>query len=283
MIRARNPLVNDDSLVYLTGHVFRQSPPQHLARRDISSFAMRASPTLALCSFAPSTSKSRVKCTRGSKLRTSALSPDDEKLYFTLGVSPGASQEAVKRAYKRLAKQFHPDVSDAPDAEVRFNEISTAYQRLCEDRGMLANVGSDEWREKWSAQLRTMREVEKGATKVNVRRRRVVRAARGVGQEEASDSDASGSATQSQATQRQVEDLERALRDDDDEEDVSPEESQWQREQEMQWAVRAQLGGLRDRERRRRRVTPTEKGKFVEPFADISRTAHDDEWNHTVQ
>jgi hypothetical protein len=62
------------------------------------------------------------------------------------------------------------------------------------------------------------------------------------------------------------------------------EESAWQREQETRWAVRAQLGGLRDRERRRRRVVPPQKGKFVEPFADGgSRTAHDDEWNHSVQ
>ena len=56
-----------------------------------------------------------------------------------------------------------------------------------------------------------------------------------------------------------------------------------QREQETRWAVRAQLGGLRDRERRRRRVMPPQKGKFVEPFAEGSRISSDDEWNHSVQ
>jgi hypothetical protein len=96
-----------------------------------------------------------------------------------------------------------------------------------------------------------------------------------------------------------IEELERAFEDDETEtyakknanaaEDASAsafaaEESAWQREQETRWAVRAQLGGLRDRERRRRRVVPPQKGKFVEPFADGgSRTAHDDEWNHSVQ
>ena len=81
-----------------------------------------------------------------------------------------------------------------------------------------------------------------------------------------------------------IEELERALDDDGKKqtgeasasaEAFAAEESEWQREQETRWAVRAQLGGLRDRERRRRRVGPPQKATFVEPFAD--------EWNHSVQ
>jgi len=50
--------------------------------------------------------------------------------YDVLGVDRSATQEEIKRAYRRLARQYHPDVSDAPDAEARFKEINEAYQVL---------------------------------------------------------------------------------------------------------------------------------------------------------
>ena len=50
--------------------------------------------------------------------------------YETLGVARGASQEDVKRAYRRLARRYHPDVSKAADAESRFKEIGEAYEVL---------------------------------------------------------------------------------------------------------------------------------------------------------
>ena len=92
-------------------------------------------------------------------------------------MSPGASPEAVKRAYKRLAKRLHPDVCADADADARFAAVCEAYNALASERGTLANVGTEAWRMKWSDQLRVMREVERGATAVNVRRRRVARAA----------------------------------------------------------------------------------------------------------
>ena len=145
-------------------------------------FAMRSACAPACTSFvAPGATLREVssRARRGALAPRRALTPDKEDLYFTLGVSPGASQEAVKRAYKRLAKQFHPDVCDAPDAEAKFNAVRSAYETLVAERGNLDNVGTEEWRAKWSAQLRQMRDVEQGRAKVNVRRRRVVRA-RGV-------------------------------------------------------------------------------------------------------
>ena len=50
--------------------------------------------------------------------------------YAALGVERGASQEEIKKAYRRLAQKFHPDVSKEPEAEARFKEIAEAYQTL---------------------------------------------------------------------------------------------------------------------------------------------------------
>jgi molecular chaperone DnaJ len=51
--------------------------------------------------------------------------------YDLLGVSRNASNEEIKRAYRRLARQLHPDTRpDDPDAETRFKEITRAYEVL---------------------------------------------------------------------------------------------------------------------------------------------------------
>jgi curved DNA-binding protein len=50
--------------------------------------------------------------------------------YATLGVSRTASQEEIQRAYRKLARTYHPDVNHDPEAEDRFKEISQAYDIL---------------------------------------------------------------------------------------------------------------------------------------------------------
>ena len=50
--------------------------------------------------------------------------------YKVLGLEKGASVEEVKRAYKRLAKKYHPDISKEQDAEAKFKEVLEAYQTL---------------------------------------------------------------------------------------------------------------------------------------------------------
>ena len=51
-------------------------------------------------------------------------------LYEILGVGRDASPEDIKRAYRTLAREQHPDVSSAPEAEERFKEIVGAYEIL---------------------------------------------------------------------------------------------------------------------------------------------------------
>jgi molecular chaperone DnaJ len=50
--------------------------------------------------------------------------------YEVLGVSRSASEHEIKKAFRRLARELHPDVSEAPDAEERFKECVEAYEVL---------------------------------------------------------------------------------------------------------------------------------------------------------
>ena len=53
--------------------------------------------------------------------------------YEVLGVERGASQDELKSAFRGLARQFHPDVSEDPDAEEKFKEINEAYAVLSDN------------------------------------------------------------------------------------------------------------------------------------------------------
>jgi curved DNA-binding protein len=50
--------------------------------------------------------------------------------YGTLGVASTASQAEVKRAYRKLARKYHPDVSKEADAESRFKDVAEAHEAL---------------------------------------------------------------------------------------------------------------------------------------------------------
>ena len=55
---------------------------------------------------------------------------DGEDFYQTLGVPRNASQDEIQRAYRQLARTYHPDINHDPGAEDRFKEVSEAYDVL---------------------------------------------------------------------------------------------------------------------------------------------------------
>jgi curved DNA-binding protein len=65
--------------------------------------------------------------------------------YRIMGVERDATQEEIKRAYRRLARKYHPDVSKEGDAEARFKEVGEAYEVLKdpEKRGAYDRLGAD--------------------------------------------------------------------------------------------------------------------------------------------
>lgn len=48
--------------------------------------------------------------------------------YSKLGVSPAASADLIKTAYRKKAAQYHPDKNPSPDAAARFREVQAAYE-----------------------------------------------------------------------------------------------------------------------------------------------------------
>jgi curved DNA-binding protein len=57
-----------------------------------------------------------------------------KSLYETLEVSEGASPDEIKKAYRKLARKYHPDVNKSPDAEEKFKEINAAYEVLSDEK-----------------------------------------------------------------------------------------------------------------------------------------------------
>lgn len=55
---------------------------------------------------------------------------DFRDYYAALGVAPDADDKAIKTAYRKLARKYHPDVSKEPDAEAKFKEVAEAYDVL---------------------------------------------------------------------------------------------------------------------------------------------------------
>src|ERR671932_247361 len=72
-----------------------------------------------------------------------ARSQTKRDYYEVLSVSRTASDDDIKKAYRRLALQYHPDRNSAPEATERFKEATEAYQVLsdAEKRGLYDRYG----------------------------------------------------------------------------------------------------------------------------------------------
>ena len=51
-------------------------------------------------------------------------------LYETLGIDSNSSEDEIKKAYRKLARKYHPDINKSPEAEEKFKEINAAYEIL---------------------------------------------------------------------------------------------------------------------------------------------------------
>ena len=69
----------------------------------------------------------------------------DDYYYKALGVSRDASDDAIKRAYRKLARKYHPDVNKSADAAQKFQAVSDAYDVLRdpEKRAAYDEYGAD--------------------------------------------------------------------------------------------------------------------------------------------
>ena len=59
---------------------------------------------------------------------------NNTEYYDRLGVSKDASQDEIKRAYRKMSKKYHPDINKEPDAEEKYKEVQEAYETLSDDQ-----------------------------------------------------------------------------------------------------------------------------------------------------
>ncbi len=84
-----------------------------------------------------------------SRVRPSPVMPVSQDYYDLLGIKRDAAESEIRKAYRRLARQYHPDMNKSPEAEKKFAEISEAHDVLSDpdkrrayDRFGQAGVGA---------------------------------------------------------------------------------------------------------------------------------------------
>ncbi|CAM8953848.1 unnamed protein product [Rhodiola kirilowii] len=113
----------------------RNSYPASASFRSSSSSSIFFNGGTYLCSRKPFLSVliSSRKKGRAMKLGTLAVKASSD-YYATLGVPKSATIKDIKAAYRKLARQYHPDVNKQPGATEKFKEISAAYEVLSDEQ-----------------------------------------------------------------------------------------------------------------------------------------------------
>ena len=80
-----------------------------------------------------------------SKTSTTPADPMPRDYYEVLGVERGADEQEIRKAFRKLAREFHPDVNPDPDAETKFKELAEAYEVLSDEerRGIYDRYGAE--------------------------------------------------------------------------------------------------------------------------------------------
>lgn len=109
-------------------------PEQHHQHTPASLHCRKAS----YSSFTQLNYNKKVSVSSANPRRRSAVTvraaSSSSDYYSTLGVPKSASVKDIKAAYRRLARQYHPDVNKQPGATEKFKEISAAYEVLSDDK-----------------------------------------------------------------------------------------------------------------------------------------------------
>ena len=81
---------------------------------------------------------------------------NNTEYYDRLGVSKNASQDEIKKAYRKLSKKYHPDINKEADAEQKYKDVQEAYETLSDEQKRPYDQYGTGWGQCWLWQWRLL-------------------------------------------------------------------------------------------------------------------------------